>query len=186
VLEVGPGVTRFKPGDKVASCFFQRWAGGQAGPEAQASALGGGIDGMLAEQIVLEEYGAVELPAHLSIEEGATLPCAALTAWHALVEHARIQPGQTVLVQGDRRCIDLRAAARPSHERARDRHVVQRAKLERAKQLGAAHGINYKRTPDWDKAALELTAGVGVDPVVAAYKHLQSGAHVGKVAIRVS
>src|SRR5215468_8738033 len=100
VVEVGPGVTRVKVGDRVAGNFFQRWPGGHASADTQASALGGSIDGMLREYAVLEEEGVVKLPAHLSFEEGATLPCAAVTAWHALAEHARIVAGQTVLVQG--------------------------------------------------------------------------------------
>lgn len=166
VVEVGPGVLRVKPGDQVASCFFQRWTGGHAGPDTQASALGGSLDGMLAEYVVLEEDGLVKYPSHLSVEEAATLPCAALTAWHALVEHARVIAGQTVLVQGTggvsvyalqlARLMGLQVIATSSSDE----------KLERAKRLGAAHGINYKRTPDWDKVAVELTGGQGVDHVV--------------------
>ena len=80
VVEVGAGVTRVKVGDKVAGCFFQRWSGGDPPPNVQANALGGSIDGMLAEFVVLEEDGVVKIPAHLSAEEGATLPCAGVTA----------------------------------------------------------------------------------------------------------
>ena len=100
LVAVGAGVKRVKVGDKVAGCFFQRWPGGEPGPDVHASALGGGIDGMLAEYAVLEEEGIVKLPAHLTLEEGATLPCAAVTAWHALVEHGELIAGQTVLLQG--------------------------------------------------------------------------------------
>ena len=100
VVEVGAGVTRVKVGDKVAGCFFQRWPGGEPPPDVHASALGGGIDGMLAEYVVLEEEGVVKIPAHLSLEEGATLPCAAVTVWHAMMEHAKLIAGQTVLLQG--------------------------------------------------------------------------------------
>ena len=100
VVEVGGGVTRVKVGDKVAGCFFQRWPGGEPSQNVQASALGGSIDGMLAEYAVLEEDGVVKIPAHLSVEEGATLPCAAVTAWHAMVQHAKLIAGQTVLLQG--------------------------------------------------------------------------------------
>jgi NADPH:quinone reductase-like Zn-dependent oxidoreductase len=89
VVEVGAGVARVKVGDKVAGCFFQRWRGGEPLPNVQANALGGSIDGMLAEFVVFEEEGAVKVPAHLSLEEGATLPCAGVTAWHALVEHGK-------------------------------------------------------------------------------------------------
>src|SRR6516164_4084689 len=100
VIEVGPGVTRVKVGDRVAGCFFQRWAGGEAPADVHASALGGGIDGMLAEYAVLEEDGIVKIPAHLSLEEGATLPCAGVTVWSAMMEHAKLVAGQTVLLQG--------------------------------------------------------------------------------------
>src|ERR1700761_9414946 len=100
VVEVGPGVTRFKAGDRVAGNFFQRWPGGESMPDVHASALGGGIDGMLAEYAVLEEDGAVKIPPHLSLEEGATLPCAAVTAWHAMMEHAKLKVGDTILLQG--------------------------------------------------------------------------------------
>lgn len=165
VVEVGPGVLRVKPGDRVASCFFQRWVGGRAGPDTQASALGGSLDGMLAEYVVLEEDGLVKYPSHLSPEEAATLPCAAVTAWHALVEHAHLIAGQTVLVQGTggvsifalqlARLMGAQVIATSSSD----------DKLERAKRLGAAHGINYKRTPDWDKAAMDYTGGQGVDEI---------------------
>jgi NADPH:quinone reductase-like Zn-dependent oxidoreductase len=100
VVEVGADVTRVKVGDRVASCFFQRWPGGQAAPDTPASALGGALDGMLAEYVVLEEDGVVKLPAHLSLEDGACLPCAGVTAWHALAEHGHLTAGDTILVQG--------------------------------------------------------------------------------------
>jgi NADPH:quinone reductase-like Zn-dependent oxidoreductase len=166
VVEVGPGVTRVKVGDRVAGNFFQRWLGGHASADTQASALGGGIDGMLREHAVLEEDGVVKLPAHLSYQEGACLPCAGVTAWNALVEHGRLIAGQTVLVQGTGgvsmfalqfcKLFGADVIATSSSD----------AKLERAKKLGAAHGVNYKTTPDWDKAVVEVTGGVGVDQVV--------------------
>ena len=100
VVEVGSDVRRVKVGDKVAGCFFQRWPGGEAPADAHATALGGGVDGMLAEYVVLEEDGVVKFPAHLSLEEAATLPCAAVTVWHAMMEHGKMIAGQTVLLQG--------------------------------------------------------------------------------------
>jgi NADPH:quinone reductase-like Zn-dependent oxidoreductase len=166
VVEVGAGVGKVKAGDRVMGCFFQRWIGGEAGADTQASALGGGVDGMLAEYVVLEEEGLVKTPAHLSDTEAATLPCAALTAWHALVEHGRLTAGQTILVQGTggvsmfalqlARMMGATVIATSSSDE----------KLARARALGAAHGINYKSTPDWDKAAVEFTGGRGVDQVV--------------------
>jgi NADPH:quinone reductase-like Zn-dependent oxidoreductase len=165
VVEVGAGVTRVKVGARVAGCFFQRWIAGPFLADTHASALGGGIDGMLAQYAVLEEDGVVALPAHLSFEEGATLPCAAVTAWHALAEHARIVAGQTVLVQGTggvsifalqlARLMGAQVIVTSSSDE----------KLARAKDLGAAHGVNYKTVPAWDKAVVELTGG-GVDHVV--------------------
>lgn len=166
VVEIGGGVTRVKVGDKVAGNFFQRWPGGEPPPDVQANALGGAIDGMLAEYALLEEEGVVKVPAHLSIEEGATLPCAAVTAWHAMIEHAKLIAGQTVLLQGTggvsvfglqlARAMGMQAIVTSSSD----------DKLARAKKLGAAHGINYKTTPDWEKAAMEFTGGRGVDHVV--------------------
>ena len=166
VIEVGPGVTRVKAGDKVAGCFFQRWPGGEPSPQVQASALGGSIDGMLAEYAVLEEEGVVKIPQHLSVEEGATLPCAAVTVWHAMMQHAHLIAGQTVLLQGTggvsifglqfAHAMGILAIITSSSD----------DKLARAKMLGAACGINYKSTPEWDKAAVEFTGGRGVDHVV--------------------
>jgi NADPH:quinone reductase-like Zn-dependent oxidoreductase len=166
VIEVGSGVTRFKAGDRVAGNFFQRWQGGEPTPDVHTSALGGGIDGMLADYAVLEEDGTVKIPAHLSLEEGATLPCAAVTVWHAMVEHAKLKAGDTILLQGTggvsifglqfARIMGVRAIVTSSSDE----------KLKRAKELGAAFGINYKTTPDWEKAAMEFTGGAGVDHVV--------------------
>ncbi len=166
VIEVGSGVTRVKPGDRVAGNFFQRWPGGEPAADAHLSALGGGIDGMLADYAVLEEDGVVKIPPHLSLEEGATLPCAGVTVWHAMMEHAKLKGGDTVLLQGTggvsifglqfAHALGIRAIITSSSDE----------KLKRAKALGAAFGINYKTTPEWDKAAMEFTGGAGVDHVV--------------------
>jgi NADPH:quinone reductase-like Zn-dependent oxidoreductase len=166
VVEIGPGVERVKVGDKVAGCFFQRWPAGEPGPNVQASALGGGTDGMLAEYVVLEEDGVVKIPANLTLEEAASLPCAGVTAWCAIVHHAKLIAGQTVLLQGTggvsilglqlAHAMGIRAIITSSSDE----------KLKRAKALGAAFGINYKTTPEWHKAAVEFTGGVGVDHVL--------------------
>jgi len=166
VVAVGPGVIRVQVGDRVAGNFFQRWPGGESSPEVHGSALGGGIDGMLAEYALLEEDGVVKVPPHLSFEEGATLPCAAVTAWHAMMEHAKLKAGDTILLQGTggvsifgllfAHAMGIRAVITSSSD----------DKLARAKKLGAAFGINYKTTPDWEKAAMEFTGGAGVDHVV--------------------
>ncbi len=166
VTDIGAGVRRVKVGDKVVGNFFQRWTGGAPPADTHQSALGGGIDGMLAEYAVLEEEGVVKIPDHLSLDEGATLPCAAVTAWHAMVEHARLIAGSTVLLLGTggvsifglqlAKAMGIKIIITSSSD----------AKLARAKQLGADHSINYKTTPHWDKAALEITGGRGVDCVV--------------------
>ena len=98
-----------KVGDKVAGCFFQRWPGGLPAADTQASALGGAIDGMLTEYVVLEEEGVVKLPAHLSLEEGACLPCAGVTAWNALAEHGKPHRRRQRSGAGHRRRVDVRA-----------------------------------------------------------------------------
>jgi len=166
VVAVGDGVTRFKAGDRIASCFFQRWSGGRAEPDTQASALGGALDGMLAEYAVLEEDGVVRVPDHLSLEEAATLPCAAVTAWHALVEHGRTIPGSRVLVQGTGgvSIFALQLAKLHGAEIA----IISSSddKLARAKAMGATHLVNYKTSPEWDKALLDKLGGTGVDQVV--------------------
>ena len=166
VVEIGPGVLRVKVGDRVAGNFFQRWPGGESSAEVHGSALGGGIDGMLADYALLEEDGVVKIPPHLSFEEGAALPCAGVTAWHAMMEHAKLKAGNTILLQGTggvsifglqfAHAMGIRAIITSSSDE----------KLARAKKLGAAFGINYKTTPEWDKAAMEFTGGVGVDHVI--------------------
>ena len=166
VVAVGPGVSRVKVGDRVAGCFMQKWIGGAIDEAAQASAMGGAIDGMLTELAVLEEDGVVRLPAGLSFEEGATLPCAGVTAWHALVEIGNIKAGDIVLVQGSggvsifalqfAKMFGARVIATSSSA----------AKAERLKKMGAEAVIDYRATPDWDKEAMRLTGGRGADITV--------------------
>lgn len=166
VVAIGPGVTRVKAGDRVAGCFMQKWVGGAIDEAAQASAMGGAIDGMLTELAVLEEDGVVRLPGHLSFEEGATLPCAGVTAWHALVEIGGIKAGDTVLVLGSggvsifalqfARMFGARVIATSG----------SKAKAERAKKMGAEAVIDYRAVPDWDREVMKLTGGRGVDITV--------------------
>lgn len=165
VVSVGEGVTRVKPGDRVAGIFMQKWLSGNLTTEAVKSALGGEVDGMLAEYVVLPEDGVVHIPSHLSDTEAATLPCAAVTAWHALIEGG-LKPGETVLLMGTGGVslfalqFAVMAGARVIITSSSDE------KLERAKQLGASDIINYKSVPKWEKKVLALTEGVGVDHVV--------------------
>jgi len=166
VVDVGTDVTRVKIGDRVAGTFMPGWIDGRLTDAKARSALGGGVDGVLAEYAVLPAEGLVQVPAHLSDEEAATLPCAAVTAWNALVASGDIHAGDTVLIQGTggvslfalqfARLCGAAVIATSSSD----------AKLARVPQMGAAHGINYKTTPDWDKKVLELTGGLGVDHVV--------------------
>jgi NADPH:quinone reductase-like Zn-dependent oxidoreductase len=163
---VGAGVTRVKAGDRVAGIFMQKWLAGPVTEAMARSALGGAIDGVLAERVLFDEDGVVGVPEHLSDEEAATLPCAALTAWHALVTEGGIKAGDAVLTQGTGG-VSLFAL---QFARMHGARVIitssSDAKLERARQLGATDGINYKTTPDWERRARELTGGVGVDHVI--------------------
>ena len=166
VVAVGEGVTRFRPGDRVAGTFFQTWIGGR--PPGRPAALGAApVDGMLAEHVVLHEDGLVAIPQSLSFDEAASLPCAGVTAWNALmVSGNAIRPGDTVLVLGTggvsifalqfARAAGARVIATSSHNE----------KLERARLMGASDTINYKKTPEWGKAVMDLTGGRGVDCVV--------------------
>lgn len=167
VVGVGPGVSRVKVGQRVAGCFMQAWLAGELTDAASRSALGGGGPGMLAEQVVLSEDGVVTVPDHLTDEEAATLPCAALTAWNALFEAGDLRPGQTVLVQGTG---GVSLFAWQFASLAGARVIVTSSsdeKLQRLASLGGAGGvINYKTTPAWEDKARELTVGVGVDHVV--------------------
>jgi len=166
VSAVGDGVTRFRVGDRVAAGFMPGWREGPPTDEKVRSALGSDIDGMLAEEVVLPETGLLPIPAHLSFEEAATLPCAAVTAWNALVEAGGIRPGDSVLVQGTGGVsifslqFARQAGARVIATSSSD------AKLARVRELGASDVINYKTTPDWDKEARRLTGGQGVDIIV--------------------
>jgi NADPH:quinone reductase-like Zn-dependent oxidoreductase len=166
VAEVGQGVTRLKKGDRVTASFFPRWMGGPIRAEKVEQALGGSADGMLAEYALLDEDALLKLPDHLSFEEGATLPCAGLTAWQALTVHGRTSPGDTVLLQGTG---GVSIFALQFAKLLGARTIITSSsdeKLARAKALGADETINYKKEPAWEKPALDLTGGYGVDHVV--------------------
>lgn len=166
VVAVGSGVTRFRVGDRVAAIFFQDWLSGRSSPKMLESALGGQRDGMLSQYVTLNEQGLVAVPAHLSYEEAATLPCAAVTAWNGLVTRGRLQAGDLVLLEGTGGVsvfglqFAVAAGAKPIITSSSD------AKLERAKKLGATGTVNYRTTPDWEKAVRELTGGLGVHHVL--------------------
>ncbi len=165
VAVVGPGVTQFKPGDRVAGTFFQNWTGGRMPADAAHNSLGGMIDGMLAEYALLTEAGAIKIPAHLSFEEAATLPCAALTAWNALIETGRIKTGDTVALLGTGGVSVFALAFAKMHGAFALLMSSSDDKLARAKALGADVTINYRTTPDWDQEIKKHTSA-GVDHVV--------------------
>ncbi len=192
VVEVGPGATRFALGARVAGTFMQTWEDGAVTETKSKSALGGAIDGVLAEQLVLHENGLVAVPDHLSFEEEATLPCAAVTAWNALIEGGGLRAGESVLTLGTgvvslfalqfARMAVARVIATSSSDE----------KLAKAKQFGASEGINYKTTPEWDKKVREWTGGVGVDHVVEvggagtlprSLKAVRMGGHVALIGV---
>jgi NADPH:quinone reductase-like Zn-dependent oxidoreductase len=189
VLAVGDGVSRFKPGDRVVGTFFQTWISGR--PPVGMVALGASpANGMLAEQVVLHEDGLVPVPTDMSLEEAATLPCAAVTAWHGLMVAGRpIKPGDTVLALGTGG-VSIFAL---QFARAAGARVIitssQDEKLDRARKMGAADVVNYKKSPEWGKAVLELTGGRGVDCVIEVggagtlSKSFQSVGFGGKVSL---
>lgn len=166
VMEIGPGVVRLKKGDRVAAIFTQGWIAGPPYHGMYSSTLGGGIDGMLTEYIVLREDGFVHIPDYMTYEEAASLPCAAVTSWNALVTEGNLRSGDTVLVMGTGGVsmfalqIALIHGARVIATSSSD------AKLKRLKEIGASDVINYKTEPDWDKRVLEMTGGLGADHVI--------------------
>jgi NADPH:quinone reductase-like Zn-dependent oxidoreductase len=188
VVAVGEGTTRVKVGDRVAGIFFQDWIAGKLTREKIKSALGGAINGMLAEYTVLSQDGVVLLPEHLSYEEGATLPCAAVTAWQA-VHRGGLIAGETVLLLGTggvsifalqfAKILGAKVIITSSSDE----------KLAKAKQLGADETINYRTCPDWEKKVYELTQKQGVDQVIEVggagtlEKSLKSAAVGGRISL---
>lgn len=166
VIAVGPGVTRFAVGDRVAGTFFADWLGGRRTKAAMATARGGGVDGMLAEMVLSHENGLVAIPDYLTFEEASTLPCAAVTAWRALFTDGNLKRGETVLLEGTGGVsifgVQLAAAAGaiPIITSSSD------SKLERARSFGAAGTVNYRSHPEWQEEVLALTDGAGVDHVL--------------------
>lgn len=165
VEAVGAGVSALTPGDRVIGSFFQSWRGGEPSEEKLRDALGGAVDGVLAQYRVFPADALVKTPDHLSDAEAASLPCAGLTAWAAVVKLGAVRPGETVLTQGTggvslfalqfAKLCGARVIATSSSE----------AKIEKLKALGADVTLNYKTTPDWGKFVRGVTAS-GVDLVV--------------------
>ena len=167
VVAVGENVSRVKPGDRVAGIFLPRWLDGELTAEKFVLPPGGAAaDGVLAEYVVFDETAVVKIPANLTDEEAACLPCAAVTAWHAVRRRSQVKSGETVLIQGTGGvslfALQFAAAldARPFVISSSDE------KLEKTGNLGAAETSNYKTFPDWDERILELTGGEGVEHVI--------------------
>lgn len=166
VVAVGERVSRLKVGDRVAAAFFPTWTTGNLNESHHANALGGSIDGVLAEEVVLPESAWVRIPTHFSFEQASTLPCAGVTAWHALFEAAPLKPGDTILVQGTGGvsifALQLARAAGIGVI-ATSSSSGKRARLE---QMGATTTIDYRENPKWGDTVRAATGGRGVDIVV--------------------
>jgi NADPH:quinone reductase-like Zn-dependent oxidoreductase len=166
VVALGENTSRFKIGDRASGIFAQRWISGEPTKAGLLSTLGSPLDGMLAEYVLLHEDGLVHVPEHLTDEEAASLPCAGVTAWHAIAEEGNVKAGDTVVVQGTGG-VSLFAL---QFAKLLGASVIVTSssdeKLERAKKLGADLGINYRQTPDWERVVLGYTDGRGANHVV--------------------
>jgi len=212
VAAIGDEVTRVKVGDRIAGCFHPRWFGGPIKPDYLTDRLGANLDGMLAEYAVLSEEALVNVPSHLSFEEAATLPCAAVTAWVALTGHRSVTAGDTVLTLGSGG-VSVFALQLAKLLGARVIATTSTAeKAERLKALGATDVINYTETPGWDaitgrKRCISISVGSRTDfeamnraielhrlrPVIdrtfpfgeakEAYRRFEGRAHFGKIVI---
>ena len=166
IVAVGEGVTSLKPGQRVAGIFMQRWLDGPPSSETTPGALGGDVDGMLAEYVVLPESGVVAIPEHLSYAEASTLPCAGVTAWNALTNVVPVKAGDVVLTQGTGgvsvfalQFAKLMGAVVLGTSSSDE-------KLARASDFGLDAGLNYRQTPDWAKWVLTQTGNRGADLIV--------------------
>lgn len=161
VVETGAGVDRVAVGERVCPTYFQNWIAGDPSPAAFASALGGPRDGVMADYVCLSQEGVVRVPAYLTDAEAATLPCAALTAWSAIVTHGQTRAGHRVLIQGTGGVALFALAFAKLH----GAHVTvissSDQKLQRVRSMGADATINYATTPDWAKASREITEARG-------------------------
>jgi NADPH:quinone reductase-like Zn-dependent oxidoreductase len=161
VVAIGDHVTRVQVGDRVCPTYFQGWIGGEPTQERFATALGGPLDGVMAEYMCLSEQGLVRVPDYLTNEEATTLPCAALTAWSAITNHASTRPGDRVLIQGTGGVALFALAFAKLH----GAHVTvissSDEKLERARGMGADLTVNYRTTPEWSRLAREIAADRG-------------------------
>ncbi|HSK72667.1 MAG TPA: NAD(P)-dependent alcohol dehydrogenase [Pyrinomonadaceae bacterium] len=192
VVAVGENVTKWNVGDRVCPIFMQGWIEGEISYQKARTALGGDLDGCLREFGAFGENGLVRIPDHLSFEEAATLPCAAVTAYHALFVSGCIKPDDTLLLQGTGG-VSIFALQLASVYGVRT--IITSSsneKLQRAKDLGANELINYKANEDWDKAVLDLTEKRGVDHIVEvggagtmqkSLKAIKMGGHIAVIGV---
>jgi NADPH:quinone reductase-like Zn-dependent oxidoreductase len=166
VVAVGPGVSRVAVGDLVCPLWAQTWLSGPFREGQWAGILGGPRDGAMQEFMVLSQEGVVRAPRHLDAVQAATLPCAAVTAWNAVVAQGEVKAGNVVLVQGTGGVSLFALLFAKMHGARVIATSSSDAKLERVSAMGADHVVNYKTNPDWHKVAREVTSGVGVDLVV--------------------
>jgi NADPH:quinone reductase-like Zn-dependent oxidoreductase len=166
VIARGEQAEKFRIGERVSGIFTQSWTTGEPTQDNWISTLGSPLDGLLAEYVVLPEKGLVRVPEHLTDEEASTLACAAVTAWHAIVEEGRVEAGDMVVVQGTGG-VSLFAL---QFAKLLGAHVIVTSssdeKLQRAQTLGADYGINYRTNPEWEQAVLAYTDGRGADHIV--------------------
>jgi NADPH:quinone reductase-like Zn-dependent oxidoreductase len=191
VVEAGEGISRWRAGDRVAGTFFRDWEAGSIPEDATRNALGGSIDGVLSEYALFGERGLVALPPGLSFEEGATLPCAALTAWNAL-RSGSLHCGQSVLTLGTGG-VSIFALQFAVAEGARVIATTgSEGKMEKLRKLGAGDVINYKAEPNWETRVWDLTGRRGVDHVVEvggaetmkkSLKAVRVGGHISLIGV---
>lgn len=190
VISVGDGVTEFAPGDRVLSTFYPKWLDGEADFVGFATVPGDGVDGFARQYATVPASGLTRMPKGYSFEEGATLPCAGVTAWRALAVNGGLRPGDTVLVQGSGG-VSVFALQLAKYAGAT---VIATSssdeKLERLKALGADHLINYRSVPKWGEAAARLTDRGGVDHVVEvggniaqSIRAIRPGGHVALIGL---
>ena len=166
VIEIGSGVQRLAVGDRVAAAFFPTWLDGSLAEEHHANALGGSLDGMLAEEVVLREQAWVKIPSRYSFEQASTLPCAGVTAWHALFEAFSLRPGETVLVQGGGGVSTFALQLARSAGASVIATSSSGEKRARFTQMGAASTIDYATDAKWGESARAAAGNGGVDVVV--------------------
>ena len=165
IIEIGNEVTKWKSGDQVMSMCFPNWVSGAPKYEL-LSFIGDNQDGYATEYIAIPETALTKIPNNLNLKEAATLPCAGLTAWRALVDEGKLKAGESVLVQGTGGVSVFALQLAKTYGATVIATSSSEEKLEKLKALGADHLINYKTHPEWGKEVLKLTNNEGVDHVV--------------------